>query len=468
MDTILLGIDFGSEHIRVTEARLDPSAPLALHPEIIEFDGQPSLRNAILLNPNRADYTAIGQDALSTSYSSDTSDLMFQSLSLEDHPTDQRGQATDLVLEEIRRIVGLDRLSAKEREAWRTLIALPISAPDETGQRWTERLAQVDFPTPQAIDSAQAILWGYFYPSIPPGTYLIVDCGARATRLAICQTDQKGRIQVKATRSGRPGGRDFDRVLLEHLGQDQESAAAGRRLALQGVIQDFKQRFAHSLIEGKDRFRYYDRPTGLDLALSRDDFESQTVAGGLITEFRHTIQQFMIENDVNPATLSGILLAGGGAHWPFVSEWARQVVPPDRVYLDEYPENIIALGLPFLVSASVRQQPQATPASPSSPNVRSISPAKAFWLEFVGGLLGVLGLGWFFEVRNVPISCLGLLGWWGVLAIALVGLSVLSVARSNAILLLILIPIWILGPLLSAIAAHRSATRRRSRTGGGQ
>jgi hypothetical protein len=79
-------------------------------------------------------------------------------------------------------------------------------------------------------------------------------------------------------------------------------------------------------------------------------------------------------------------------------------------------------------------------------------------LEFFGGLVGVLGLGRFLSLRDVPISCLSLLGWWATLAL-LLALGVASAVADRPELLIPLLAFWLGVPALSAIWLYRRLKR---------
>jgi hypothetical protein len=165
-------------------------------------------------------------------------------------------------------------------------------------------------------------------------------------------------------------------------------------------------------------------------------------------------------------------LVGGGAHWPFVKEWAWEAVGEEKVYVGEYPEEAIARGLPSAFvkkgrsetlpppSSCTQSPPPSSSPSPTSKLVASISASKAFWLELLGGLFGLMGMGWFFVLESVTFGCLGLIGWWVVLAIVIAGSGIFSIASLTPLPLIIVVIAWLVGPLLSASLAYLTAREK--------
>jgi hypothetical protein len=139
--------------------------------------------------------------------------------------------------------------------------------------------------------------------------------------------------------------------------------------------------------------------------------------------------------------------------------------------INQYPEEVVVRGLPHLVSgpAPIVEQPAVEPDRPPDRRERrpptpagktmspTMSPGRAFALEFVGGLVGFLGLGWFFGRRQVPIGCLALVGWWIVL-VSLFVLGVYSAAVDQPLRLLGLAALWLGVPFLSAFILSRRMT----------
>ncbi len=470
----LLSIDFGSAYIRVAKTRIDPAQSGVLLPQLVEFNGERHLTNAILLTSDLTGYEEVGQEVF-TSGLAETPDLVFSALSL-DEPDEPRTTALTHLLKYIAQTLELDRLSEDERASWKTFIGLPVQSKE--GPQWEAALKAANFPTPQTLPAAPAILWGTLNGAPPPGQYLVIDCGADYTRMALCRVEAS-QTMLLASRYGRPGGRDFDRALTHHFSQvlaNSTVLSSSQRLELAHFVEEFKKTFAQEWAQGHTGIEYvYPVPSEqVVLSLKQEDFVASTLAGELIAEFRNLAERLLAPHTSLP--LDGIFLAGGGAHWPFVMEWAEQKVGKEKVHRSEYPEETLVRGLPFLAmsGAHVTEVPPPRPSQPLPPppvqpppvvppppriSRPRMAPWNVFWLEFLGGLVGLMGLGWFFGVKNLLLGCGGLLGWWVILA----GLIALSVAALvNPLLFLCVIPVWFGIPLLSAIFAYQAQKKTAS------
>lgn len=473
----LLSIDFGSACIRVAKTRLDQ--PDTLLPQLVEFNGERHLTNAILLTSDLTGYEEVGQDVY-TSGMAETPEQIVSALSL-DEPDEPRATALRHLLEYISQTLELEHVSNEERATWKTLVA----AQSQEGAQWEAALKAANFPASQTLPAALAVMCGTLNSVPSPGQYLVIDCGADYTRMALCRVEAS-QTTILASRYGRPGGRDFDRALTHHFSQvlaNSTVLSSTQRLELAHFVEEFKKTFAQGWAQGDTGIEYvYPVPSEqVVLSLKQEDFVASTLAGELIAEFRNLAERLLTPYASSP--LDGIFLAGGGAHWPFVMEWAVQKVGQEKVYRSEYPEEALVRGLPFLAMSGIRmvdapatprlphaQPPQVPPnpparpapptgqprpvTSPPSPSPRPrMDPWTVFGLEFFGGIFGFMGLGWFFGVKNLPLGCGGLLGWWVILA----GLIALGVAAFvNPLLFLCVIPVWLGGPLLSAILAYRA------------
>lgn len=481
----LLSLDFGSEYIRVAKTRYDTALPAILNPQLVEFNGRSELRNAILLNPDMQGWQEIGEDALTNSAFYENPNLTLRSLALDSDPISEMGKPVDFFLQHITTTAGLRKLTAEALSDWQTLVALPTLSAKGAAMRWLARLQQAGLPAPQVLDASAAALAAHDLVS-HPGMYLVVDLGAGYARAAVCEISDALEFRLRSAKSGSPGGRDFDQALLQHFSQRLTRAtieSPGGQLELNHFVEQFKRQFANAWAEGQDSFQtLYPVPSVLEvLELRPADFESTALAGELIKAFRSVVRRALDEGGLSTGNLDGIVLCGGGAHWPFVKTWAAEVLEPGKIHCGDFPEQTVVRGLPSLAATNIKTvssapvqpghaaptpgaQAPAMPATPPVPSLPMPSPKKAFWVEFIGGLVGVLGLGWFFVLKNF-VGCALLLGWWAVLALALAISGGLSVATVNPLILIIVIPVWLLGPLASAIVAYRSAKKRVKESG---
>ena len=59
-DEYILGIDFGSEYIRVSTSQINRAFLPYPIPQVVEFGGDRSLRNILMLTPEMDDFEEIG------------------------------------------------------------------------------------------------------------------------------------------------------------------------------------------------------------------------------------------------------------------------------------------------------------------------------------------------------------------------------------------------------------------------
>ena len=491
--TTLLTLDFGSEYIRAAQTRYDSARSLELNPQILEFGGKRYLRNAVLLDSQMREIVAVGESVYQVDETARASGVLLAGLTLAgESEVSPARHALEALLTHFYQRLELDRLTPDEQTRWLTLFAVPIHSPEETTRRMTERLQAAGFPSPQGRHSALAILRYYFPTGLLPGIYLIVDCGACYTRLALCQVISPEKVRILAEKSGLPGGNDFDQALTEHFRGVLASSTVlspDNQSELNTFVQGFKVRFLKEIARGRESYAsiYPVAAADVTLQLERRDFED-TIARPLMDKFRSLGQRILDENGVSASDLQAILIAGGNAYWPFVRAWAEAVVGAEKVFLATYPEEVNVQGLSYLIEPTevaagpesippdevspVRIPPGPTSPEPvpekkpivALPQKKLANPWLAFGLEVVGGLFGVLGLGWFFIVQNM-VGCATLLGWWVAIVIALVALGGVSAITFNPLPLLFFIPIWLGVPLVSGTLAYQ-ASKRRNRASG--
>lgn len=474
--------DFGSAYIRVAQAAAGAD-PAAMTPLVVQFDGQPALRNVAYLTA-AGQLQEVGEAVLRLDPATlDILRLRWGAAPAAD-PESEPGEAAGLLLAHIVAVLERDHRFVRDDPTAAALVAVPIVAGANEGPTLAARLQEVGFATATPEDSALAALAHETGGQPAPGRYGVIDVGAARTRLAIIDCRPNEAPVVVAREQISPGGRDFDDKLLAYfapqwppLGNQIES------LARRATIEAFKRRFAEAWVDGQLDYATIETlgATQLRLSLDRDTFQSPAVAGPLIDTFCQEAGKFFDRHDPARA-LNALLLVGGGARWPFVADWAAQRVGPAQVRCSLYPERAVVLGLPRLAAwraalattvpapggttGGTTRQPPATsrPAGathqPTPRHVKTtyMAAGPATLLEFFGGLFGVLGLGRFLSLRDVPISCLSLLGWWATLAL-LLALGVASAVADRPELLIPLLAFWLSVPALSAILLYRRLRR---------
>ena len=476
VDEYLLGIDFGSEYIRVSTSQINRTFLPFPIPQVVEFGGGRSLRNILMLTPEMDDYEEIGDDVFNSGILENSEKYIFHSLSPELFRKGRPGQAFEILLTYIQRELKLDTISETQINQWRTIITYPLGYMPQEVKDWENTFEALGFPNPEVVSATTAILYSYFQEKPIPGMYLIVDCGASRTRMAICKVEGSGDTHILYSKLGDPGGRAFDKVISEHFSNTLAEStifSTSHQLELTNFAEELKKTFARKWSAGEQRVEYvYQIPSEkVVLALDRDEFESSSLAGELISKFYHLAENLFEESEQIPSGITGILLAGGGANWPFVKQWAEKLVGKDRVHLADRPEESIVRGMHFVYANNpnviiLDQKQPPVPGGPGGDVIPPTSPAphpppqpakakspwRVFWVEFLGGLVGFLGLGWFFYLDTFWAGCLSLLGWWIVIALLVIGVIA---SLFNPLFLLIIIPVWIFVPLFSAIIAMR-------------
>lgn len=452
---MLVGFDFGSANIRAATVRAAPTPGAAPRPHMVEFNGRPALPNLALLSADKSELAAVGDGVL---LHDEAAGQPHWGLAVENDSSGELGQAATLLLQHIIATLARDHGFAPDAADWAARVAVPSGAPPDLPERMAARLRGVGFADVAARDSALAALAAYG-DGQPPGRYLVVDQGAARTRFALVESRADAPPRVLDAAQDSPGGRDFDRALFNHFApalSHQAGEPVEFELPTRALLETFKIDFAHAWAAGRERHEgvYELGYTSVALALDRATFAAPDVAGPLLDRFRQVGDAFLAKHAADGAP-AGIILVGGGAHWPFVAEWAAARAGRAGVLTDQYPEEAVARGLLRQTAREIEPVAPPTPAPPPArpivprPAPRPASPGLGFAVEFVGGLVGVLGLGWFFVRKQFGAGCAALVGWWAVLAL-LFALGIVSALGDRPAWLLPVALLWIGVPLASA------------------
>lgn len=286
----LLGIDFGSEYIRVSSSQVNPEfLPLPI-PQVVEFGGDRSLRNILLLNPEGDDFEEIGDDVFSSGVLKDSEEYIYHSLSPQLFRSGRPGKALEILLAYIHQELKLNTIPDTQIDRWQTLIACPIEASINEIQNWKSAFVSSGFPNPRMVSIIAGIFYSCFQNKSIPGDYLIVDCGASRTRMMICQVEESGDIHLVNSKYGEPSGRAFDKLIAEHFSNTLAEStifSTSHQLELTNFAEELKKTFARKWSSGEQRVEYvYQIPSEkVILALDRDEFESSLLAGELISKY---------------------------------------------------------------------------------------------------------------------------------------------------------------------------------------
>lgn len=469
------GFDFGAAAIRVSRARATTD-PAHVAAELLQFQGRPALPNAAVLAPDGETLQEVGAEAAALDPAALDDDLVhYAGASPDNDPESEGGHVARLLLAYLVAALRRDQVPPPGDPGAEALIAVPIATrqAEQTRRALEDALCAAGFARATAGASALAALAHYTAGQPSPGRYLVVDGGYTRTRFALveCRPDTPPRVVAEGL--DRPGGRDFDDALLRHFAATLHwsGAETARRRAL---IVDFKHRLSTAWAEGQSGRTSQESVDGQSLTLSLDvaQFISAAVAGPHIEEFRHAADGFVYQHAPD-GDLSGIVLAGGGANWPFVRNWAGQRVGADKVLTDSFPEQAVVRGLPRLAApAEVAPAPPSSDRPPAEAGRRSrppepaqptparplLSPGLAAVVEWLFGVVGFLGLGWFLGAKKVAIGFVLLFSWWLVLLLLLV-FGVATALSDRPATALALLPFWVGVPFASGLLVYRAARR---------
>jgi hypothetical protein len=476
-NTELIGIDFGSENIRLSRGTQNVYSPQVL-PSV--------LLNAIRVEKSKG-VTAVG-DAV---YKEGKIGFLINSINLFDEEMGAGPQqALQALLGEIFRRLELGRLSSEQIE---TIFSIPIGVTAET-EVARARLLEQGFPAPHAIEAAKAIFYSY-YPDggFQPGTYLILDCGASQMRMALCKVDSSKNLFLSAKEvSGNTGGKEIEILLYQHFANDVDGI---KQAELLFFLREFKEGLLNQFLQGNlkniVRSPFSSGPSFFELSLS--DF--QNITSSYFDKLENVISEFLLKHKILPENINNVLLAGGNAQWPMLVEFLEQLVGKNKIENNEYPERALVKGLLFAkyhaslqqiktspeVSRSIQPLTKTSPMEISNPKPfekieqrgNSFPLWLAFLLEFFPGLFGLLGIGWSIGtgtlfglpwkwnwkslIFKIPL----LFAWPVLIALFLISLFTASYQFSDMGPLILFFPLWCGIPLISSVFAYLFARKRK-------
>lgn len=445
-------IDFGSENIRLSRSTQNVQAPQVLRPNLL---------NAARVDRNQG-VTAVGN----TVYDGVSSGSVILATNIFDEKLGSGAQqAINSLLQEIFRRFELDRLSVDDKAFSETIIALPIGYSQSDSESVKSRLLELGFPAPRIYPAAQAIILSYFQEKkLQTGEYLILDCGARHTRMALCKIDSSRRFFQIEHISGNIGGGEIDRILSQHFSEILNYPQISRSEILEFVRQ-FKKGFLNKILQGSTKFvsrsPFSSSVPAFDLTL--EDFER--LSNSYFAAFTDEVHGFLQTQNVLSSQLSGVLLAGGNSQWPRIMLLAEGLAGKGKLYVSEFPEDALVKGLALseseVQSAGPKQVTQTPPPPPPPPSSMLVRIVPAF-LEVFFGVFGLLGVGWIISNQTVfglswkepwwknLFLRLPLLFVWPLLLVAFIfSLIGMSINFSDARILVMFIPLWCLVPLAS-------------------
>jgi len=471
-------IDFGSENIRMARSTQNMQAPQVLRPNLL---------NAVRVDRNQG-ATAVGD----TVYDGVTSGSVILATNIFDEKLGTGAQqALNSLLQEIFRRFELDRLSVEDKVVSETVFSLPIGFSRNDSKFVASRLLENGFPAPRAYPAARAVFLSYFQEKkLQPGSYLVLDCGALHTRMAICTIDPSRRLSQFEYVSGNTGGGEIDRILTQHFSEIINDPEISRGEIL-GFVRQFKKGFLNKILQGSSKFvsrsPFSSGVPTFDLNL--EDFER--LANSYFSTFTNEVRGFLQKQGVLSSQLSGVLLAGANSQWPLVVRFAEELVGKDKAYFSEFPEEALVKGLVLSVlevrseggekprqtlETKVQQTPHRThPAHPQTrlPALEILLRIVPAFLEVFFGAFGILGVGWIVSNQTIfGLSWKGpwwkklflrlplLLAWPLILMVFIFGLLGVSVNFSDARILMTFIPVWCIVPLASGVLVFWTSRKK--------
>lgn len=457
----LLALDFGTGFIRVARTLL-LEGQLGVT-ELIEFGGEPFLRNVVWLNPEHTAALEVGEEVFIGGLAYEHAKDVIQWVPLDADPKTEMGRAAEILCDTVRTAAGADQQPGNGLEQTQLLVQTDGTA--RTAQ--VMLAAAINLPAPQIYNTALAAIAFHDAQISASGICLVLDLGASATRSTLCRMQApRNLVQVITAAVGRPGGRDFDRAIADLI------AVRLPNLNLnEGVVSLKLMRFAEQWKEGLSQswvagdVGYEARTpfgTAETFAMSVEEFQKQETIAALIAEFSDTSLRALRQVNITESEIDNVILVGGGALFPFVVEQIRVMFPRAQLLMADAPMETVVRGLARL--AMPAPVPPANTILPRPPDQvsapvhkqRAVHPTLSFGLELLGWG-GFLGFGWIFGLGKIANGCAVMLLWWVALATSVFVTGVFAVWLQAWWVALLWVPIWLSGPILSGWLAHQQS-----------
>lgn len=354
-----LGLDIGTTNTSLCYTSYTPSEGQFNVPTPTRFGDDDFLHSAILLD----DYDrpiAFGDEALRHPvYQAHPERLREEfKLGLGDDPSAEQ-LVTQLAAEAARRACGHLQLDGFDEQHNQATVGVPAHWVLHEYHRVEAMMRAANaagLPNVQAApEPVAAMLFhtrlGQIVFQDHPQYWLVIDIGGGTTDLAVVETQPGGALPVVRHTYGRLyGGRDFDRIILDRLllaGQDPQALAPGERVERLTAARGFKERFSRRMAVGHDEYveLVFVGRRPLEVRLSRAAFESDEMAGPLITGFDRLLREAFLNAGLSHAAIDGVILTGGSARWYFVRRTANRFFGRDVCLISKEPELTIAQGL---------------------------------------------------------------------------------------------------------------------------
>ena len=375
-----LGLDFGTSNSCLTYATFDRSMDgkmgeqPRLRPEAVLFDHEATIPSVVFLGNGSGEANQFGRlaEERAAAYPERTKQG-FKLYLGED--SDRGREAYELTCkflrylrERVAEFVPLDRPNVEAE----TIVGHPVQwTPDQ--RELTRRAAEeAGFPNVRLEDESIGALYSHLCDESvegrpePGGRVLMIDMGGGTTDFAFLEMPRKNkerpvstpvdvRGDVTAWAEGQTsyGGRDVDRLLLEHFSSGWGDVSLEVcRPWLMREVRRFKEHFSDQLRQGGDNYETMwlinDAPRRVQL--TREEFEE--IMEDYIGHFPRLVQAALKAMNVAPRQVSHVLLTGGHSRWYWVDEALAEIFPHitsenGRLLRHPHPEQSVAKGLAY-------------------------------------------------------------------------------------------------------------------------
>lgn len=351
-----IGIDLGTTNSSVTYF-----AANLKDPEPVKFDGDKTLRSALLFNADGDMVVEIGKAVYDHPEAAEFPDRVRAEFKLGFGREYDSAQCTHWVASELMK--GLVRILPDPVTPETCLTN--VGAPADWLNKDPERVAllkqvviKAGFPNVEVIaEPVAAMLYHTFLGEIPygdqPQNCLVVDVGGGTTDLAFVRIHPYGKqLEVINTHGYNLGGKDFDhaileKVILKHFWMGSEPTPS-QKLDLLKISQQIKEGFSEAVQKGNVQYaKAFRSISGLrnPVSLSWEEFNDKEVAGTLVERFGIFIEEGMASFIDGAGSIEKIILTGGSARWHFVRDQLEFLKSSENVLLSPDPDLTIAKGL---------------------------------------------------------------------------------------------------------------------------
>jgi hypothetical protein len=193
---------------------------------------------------------------------------------------------------------------------------------------------------------------------------LVIDVGGGTTDLVAGVVREEGTLDQERSYGIRFGGADFDDSVvlwaMRQLGCESEGVHDPTAAGLRPLCRDLKEQLSDAVRtdrqgENPQRRKQVLLP-GLQgqLKLDRITFESDEVAGPLLSYLETSLADAVRQMGLRAEDLNHVLLIGGGSRAYFVEEIARKAFPRAKIVAGQQPEMAIGRGLVVAVTGRPR------------------------------------------------------------------------------------------------------------------